>query len=44
MLSTMNENESKYHDSRPRPQRKHGNISKTFAFVFRSIYYDEALD
>ena len=30
----MMENENKYHDLRPRSQRKDGNISETFASFF----------
>ena len=34
MLNAMTTNENKYHDLQPRSQRKGGNITKTFAFVF----------
>lgn len=33
MSNTTMNNENKYHDLRPRSQKKDGNISKTFAFV-----------
>ena len=35
MLKSMRENENKCRDLRKRSQKKDGNISKTFAFVFR---------
>ena len=38
MLNTMTEDENKYHDLRPRSQRKNGNISKTFAFFFITVF------
>ena len=34
MLNTMTKNENTYHDLRPRPKRKDGNISETFALAF----------
>ena len=37
MLNTMTENENEYHDLWPRPQGQNGNISETFAFIFRRI-------
>ena len=40
VLNTLMESENKYHDLRP--QKKDGNISETFAFVFHySIKHDE---
>ena len=43
MLNTVTKNETKYHDLRPRSQRKVGDISKICAFDFDySIYHDAA--
>lgn len=42
-LNTLTENENKYHELRPKSQRKDENVSKYFVFVFHhSIYHEEA--